>query len=397
MEPRSLLGSSRPLPTPTDRGALFGLGLYRVVTATWAVVVALIDARSGSLVEPSLAFAILGPLLAWSVLTTVFARRSPQTMLTPVAQGIDLVFGVAVVAAEWVTYDGDHPLRFGAMWQLAPIVATGLSYGALGGLLAGVGLGLVNGVTAGLTEGFDGRILALVSAVVLFGVAGAASGAVMDRLRRAEDDLAEARARERVARTLHDGVLQTLAAVQRRSDDDSLVALAADQDRALRRWLRQDRLEPPARALADQLERLAEDLRRRDGTPISVVVVEAPQVDPAVADALVGAVGEAITNAVKHGDPNRVTVFLDEDDDGETLINAAAQRLGMGRSVVCTVHDDGVGFDPEHTAGGMGIVHSMRAPVEAVGGSVTIRSGPQTGTEVEFRLNGRARPQRRRS
>lgn len=397
MEPRSLLGSSRPLPTPTDRGALFGLGLYRVVTATWAVVVALIDARSGSLVEPSLAFAILGPLLAWSVLTTVFARRSPQTMLTPVAQGIDLVFGVAVVAAEWVTYDGDHPLRFGAMWQLAPIVATGLSYGALGGLLAGVGLGLVNGVTAGLTEGFDGRILALVSAVVLFGVAGAASGAVMDRLRRAEDDLAEARARERVARTLHDGVLQTLAAVQRRSDDDSLVALAADQDRALRRWLRQDRLEPPARALADQLERLAEDLRRRDGTPISVVVVEAPQVDPAVADALVGAVGEAITNAVKHGAPNRVTVFLDEDDDGETLINAAAQRLGMGRSVVCTVHDDGVGFDPEHTAGGMGIVHSMRAPVEAVGGSVTIRSGPQTGTEVEFRLNGRARPQRRRS
>ena len=385
------------MPTPTDRGALFGLGLYRVVTATWAVVVALIDARSGSLVEPSLAFAILGPLLAWSVLTTVFARRSPQTMLTPVAQGIDLVFGVAVVAAEWVTYDGDHPLRFGAMWQLAPIVATGLSYGALGGLLAGVGLGLVNGVTAGLTEGFDGRILALVSAVVLFGVAGAASGAVMDRLRRAEDDLAEARARERVARTLHDGVLQTLAAVQRRSDDDSLVALAADQDRALRRWLRQDRLEPPARALADQLERLAEDLRRRDGTPISVVVVEAPQVDPAVADALVGAVGEAITNAVKHGDPNRVTVFLDEDDDGETLINAAAQRLGMGRSVVCTVHDDGVGFDPEHTAGGMGIVHSMRAPVEAVGGSVTIRSGPQTGTEVEFRLNGRARPQRRRS
>lgn len=397
MEPRSLLGSSRPLPTPTDRGALFGLGLYRVVTATWAVVVALIDARSGSLVEPSLAFAILGPLLAWSVLTTVFARRSPQTMLTPVAQGIDLAFGVAVVAAEWVTYDGDHPLRFGAMWQLAPIVATGLSYGALGGLLAGVGLGLVNGVTAGLTEGFDGRILALVSAVVLFGVAGAASGAVMDRLRRAEDDLAEARARERVARTLHDGVLQTLAAVQRRSDDDSLVALAADQDRVLRRWLRQDRLEPPARALADQLERLAEDLRRRDGTPISVVVVEAPQVDPAVADALVGAVGEAITNAVKHGAPNRVTVFLDEDDDGETLINAAAQRLGMGRSVVCTVHDDGVGFDPEHTAGGMGIVHSMRAPVEAVGGSVTIRSGPQTGTEVEFRLNGRARPQRRRS
>ncbi|MEZ5269621.1 MAG: ATP-binding protein [Microthrixaceae bacterium] len=109
-----------------------------------------------------------------------------------------------------------------------------------------------------------------------------------------------------------------------------------------------------------------------------------------------GAVGEAITNAVKHGAPNRVTVFLDE-DDGETLINAAAQRLGMGRSVVCTVHDDGVGFDPEHTAGGMGIVHSMRAPVEAVGGSVTIRSGPQTGTEVEFRLNGRARPQRRRS
>ncbi|MCZ7628116.1 MAG: hypothetical protein M5U19_03060 [Microthrixaceae bacterium] len=173
---RKVAARPRRPPSPTDRGALFGLGLYRVVTATWAVVVALIDARSGVLVRPSVAFGVLGPLLAWSILTAVLARRTPRFLLTPSAQVIDMAFGAVVVATEWITYDGDHPLRFGAMWQLAPVIGAGLRYGAVGGLAAGMGLGLVNAVSLGATEGFDGRILATLSAVVLLGVAGAASG-----------------------------------------------------------------------------------------------------------------------------------------------------------------------------------------------------------------------------
>jgi signal transduction histidine kinase len=341
-----------------------------VVTATWAVAVALIDARSEVLVRPSIALAILGPLLAWSIFTAVLARRTPRFLLTPAAQVIDIAFGVVVVAAEWVTYDGDHPLRFGAMWQLAPIIGAGLRYGAFGGLATGMGLGLVNAAALGITEGFDGRIIATLSAVVLLGVAGAAAGAILDRLRRAEDDLAEARARERIARTLHDGVLQTLAVIQRRSDDADLVALAAAQDQDLRRWIRGEADGDTETNLVEGLHTMAEQIRARDAMVVNVVAVGSPKVTPVDREALLGAVNEAVTNAVKHGAPTTVTVFLDVEDD----------------MLVCSVSDDGCGFEPERTGTGLGMENSMRVPIESIGGDLQIRSRPGIGTEVEMRI-----------
>lgn len=376
-------------PSPTERSALFGISLYRVVTAAWAVLVALVDARSGVLVSPSTAFAILGPLLAWSVFTLVLSRRAPTNLMGTPAQVVDLAFGVAVVAAEWITYDGDHPLRFGAMWQLAPVIAAGLRFGTVGGLAAGTGLGLVNALALVAVEGpdgVDGRVLATLSAVVLLGVAGAASGAILDRLRRAEDDLAEARSRERVARTLHDGVLQTLAVIQRRSDDAALVELAAEQDRDLRRWIRSDFHDHPDREdrgedgdLLGALHQVASELRRREGIAVEVVAVGSPRTSGDVRDALVGAVGEAVTNASKHGRAGTVTVFVDED----------------GENLTCSVNDDGAGFDEDGLVPGFGITTSIRAPVERLGGDVSISAQPGVGSRVELRIPlGPRRPNR---
>lgn len=367
---RQFTASTQRAPSPTDRGTLFGLGLYRVVTASWAVVVALIDARSGVLVRASLALAVLGPLLAWSLLTAVLARKAPRFLLSTTAQVIDMAFGVVVMALEWVTYDGEHPLRFGAMWQLAPVIGAGLRYGAFGGLAAGIGLGLINAASLGLTEGFDGRVLATLSAVVLMGVAGAAAGAILDRLRKAEDDLAEARARERIARTLHDGVLQTLAVIQRRSDDADLVALAAAQDRDLRRWIRGEADRATETNLLEGLHTIAEQITARDGVTVNVVAVGSPTVGPDERRALLGAVNEALTNATKHGEPTAVTVFVDIDDD----------------VLVCSVTDDGRGFEPARTPTGLGMDNSMRAPIESIGGSLKVLSRPGVGTEIEMRI-----------
>ena len=52
---------------------------------------------------------------------------------------------------------------------------------------------------------------------MLYALAGGVAGYATVKLREAEREISIAQAREEVARTLHDGVLQTLAVVQRRA------------------------------------------------------------------------------------------------------------------------------------------------------------------------------------
>ena len=94
--------------------------------------------------------------------------------------------------------------------------------------------------------------------------------------------------------------------------------------------------------------------------------------DPACVEALTGAVGEALTNAGKHGRASRVTVFTEPDD--------------AGAGVVCSVHDDGRGFDVAQAREGVGLSRSIRGRMEEVGGRVEIDSRPGSGTEVRLWL-----------
>jgi signal transduction histidine kinase len=92
-----------------------------------------------------------------------------------------------------------------------------------------------------------------------------------------------------------------------------------------------------------------------------------PALAPDVTLCLFRIVQEALQNALKHGRARKVSVDL---------------RAGTG-AVALTISDDGVGFDVIAAWGrGLGLI-SMNERVEAIGGSMTIRSSPGAGTRLE--------------
>jgi len=204
--------------------------------------------------------------------------------------------------------------------------------------------------------------------VVFYAVAGAVAGYVAALMRRAEREISAARAREELARTLHDGVLQTLALVERRTGDPALARLAREQERELRQHLFGSTSHPadlPAalRAAAARFE------RSFDGRVEVVMAGDAHETRPERVEALAGAVGEALTNAGKHGGARRVTVFVDPED-----------------GLFCSVKDDGCGFDAATTAEGVGLSRSIRGRMEELGGKVEVASAAGAGTEVRLWL-----------
>jgi signal transduction histidine kinase len=92
-----------------------------------------------------------------------------------------------------------------------------------------------------------------------------------------------------------------------------------------------------------------------------------PVLPPDVTLCLFRIVQEALQNALKHGHARNVSVDL---------------RAGVG-ALALTIADDGVGFDVNQSWGrGLGLI-SMNERLDAIGGSMTIRSNPGSGTRLE--------------
>ena len=353
---------------------LSGLSALRWAAWIWMAVVLAVTRHD--LRRPWLALALVGAALAYTVLATAWLRGSASRLLRPVVVSAEMTLAVGLVVGDGWAYGAGHAFStsqsLGSVWPLVAVLSTGVAFGGAGGIGAGALLGtarlgatLANGVRS-----FDGsRALSLVSTAVFYAVAGAVAGYVLGLLRRAEKTISAARAREDVARTLHDGVLQTLAIVERRSTDPDLVRLAREQDRDLRDYL----FGEPGRAddvgdLGTALRRVARRFEDSFGIRAEVLLAEdPPRLDAARLAAVSGAVSEALTNAGKHARPSRVTVFVEPDDSG---------------GVFCSVKDDGRGFDPAAAAGGVGIARSIMERMHQVGGRAEVRSRPGGGTEV---------------
>lgn len=207
------------------------------------------------------------------------------------------------------------------------------------------------------------------------------------RAKEALEEIREAE-RNRIARDLHDGVLQDLAyAVQTlefaklNAGDASLqkeLQEALDTVRRGVRGLREAVYDLRLGEEEDQpLLRLAEslvDLHRRmapAGRGIELKVEEGFPQRPLGARGMemLRILQEALTNARRHSEARRVVV-----------------RLGTtGEEIRLEVADDGHGFDPNVAGSGVGL-KSMRERAAALGGALEVSSAPGEGTVVRVRV-----------
>lgn len=213
-------------------------------------------------------------------------------------------------------------------------------------------------------------------------IAGAAvqTARLQDRFRR----LAVVEDRERIARDLHDSVIQDIFAVglglqglTGRVEDTEAIQLLGDAiDRLdgaverLRGYIFE--LRKPAtleQRLDDQLQELVSRMGSAYPTKVTLDMSLPDRDSPPVVKEILMIVTETLSNALRHAAASQVEVSVSGD----------ASRY------VVRVVDDGIGFDPETVERGMGLAN-MRRRSEELGGSVSITSGSNGGTDVEVIL-----------
>ncbi|GAA2370631.1 sensor histidine kinase [Dactylosporangium salmoneum] len=213
--------------------------------------------------------------------------------------------------------------------------------------------------------------------------------------------LASAAEPARLARDLHDSVVQTLYGISLGAGTaaELLHGNPAHAEASLA-WIKETaaagltdlrgiilRLRPETlvgAGLATALKGLFETLRNAPGnnaapadgaapgsdTGWGLQLDADPSVSPQVEEALYRIALEALANAARHAEASQVTVRLAGDD----------------AHVVLEVIDDGVGFAPDGPHPGRLGVRSMRERATLLGGTLDIRSAPGMGTVVRAAL-----------
>ncbi|UWZ40311.1 sensor histidine kinase [Dactylosporangium roseum] len=354
---------------------------------------------------------IIGGMAAWTAVSTL-AYAQPERRGWPLLTADLAVTAACLLATRWIV--DPEGLGVGAptlpmAWVASPVVAWAISGGRRRGAIAAV---LMSGADAVVRDGFsqstaNGPVLMLLAGIGVGHIARLAIDAEA-RLQRAVELEAATRERERLARGIHDSVLQVLALVQRRGAElggeaAELGRLAGEQEATLRALVTSS-APPAAVAVAGAVRSQAPgtgngpgrhpdrdpDSRRVDGRvdlrglldghAASGVTIAAPAtpvlLPAAVAAEVAAAVGAAVDNVRHHAGPGAKTwLLLEELPDGVTV----------------SIRDNGAGIPDgrlaeAERAGRLGVAQSIRGRVRDLGGTVTVTSVPGSGTEVELHV-----------
>ena len=212
-------------------------------------------------------------------------------------------------------------------------------------------------------------------------------------VRRAKLQAALFSDRSRIAQDIHDSLEQDLSGVKMHVDAASLW-LAKDATRAQQHLSRAAELvvdgmidmrnaiwglsagDVQSRDLVRGLEQRCNRIAAAGQIELRFTTVgEQRRLPSLVATQLIYIAREAMTNAVKHANAQLVQVTLD---------------LQQPQTIVLTVKDNGVGFDPaskslqdERVMGGMGLT-GMHARAALIKGVLAVHSSPEGGTAIEL-------------
>jgi signal transduction histidine kinase len=369
--PRAASARAPSFETPLWRA----LAVFRVLALAYAVLL-YVRVDSGY-DHPGWGWVVLAAMAAWTAFT-VTAYERPHWRRMPL-MSLDLAVAAASIL---VTRLVDSPVRIEDGEQTLPVVwpAAAALVWAVRGPWWGAGAATLL-AAAGFAErgGFAREtvhnIVLLVLAATIIGYAVALVRASQQRLARALQVEAATQERERLARDIHDSVLQVLALVARRGAEAggeaaALGRLAGEQEVALRSLVTSRRVTASAGGGSVDLRELLSPYASGSVT-VSAPATEVAM-DATAARELAAAVGAALHNVERHAGPGARAWVLVEDE---------------GDAVVVSVRDDGVGFDAATVPSGrMGIEQSIRGRVRDLGGTASVVSAPGRGCEVEMRV-----------
>lgn len=235
-----------------------------------------------------------------------------------------------------------------------------------------------------LTDKVDGDEFSEEDEALVVALAAAAGVAIENaRLHRQIQEFAVVEDRDRIARDLHDTVIQrlfatamTMQAIARTTDPDTGTRVLAAVDE-LDETIREIRgtifalQQSPGASLHRELQVLMSELTPALGFRPRLVI-EGPidtVVPPEIGEHLLACTREALTNVARHARAGSVEVVV-----------------VAGADLALRVTDDGVGPSGEPGAGGGNGTRNLAHRAELLGGSVQIERVPSGGTVVDWRV-----------
>jgi signal transduction histidine kinase len=352
------------------------LAVLRFVVLVFAITTTLV--KWDGLERPGVAGFALAVMTGWTGFTT-WAYDEPRRRRPPLLVA-DLVIAVAMVLLT-VVVQSDAQLTgnlstLPSFWVMAVVLAWGIHWHWVGGLIASAAVSVADiAIRPEITQTNVGNIFLLMVGGPVIGYTTGLLKEMAGARDRAERAAAAAAERARLARVVHDGVLQVLSLVQRRGlelggEAADLGRLAGEQEVALRALVQQG--ESSSFGISGDLARSLASLQSRTVTvsvPGSVVLFPS-----AVVEEVTAVVRACLSNVEVHVGPDAPAWVLLED---------------LGSSVIVTVRDEGPGIpsgrlEDAAAEGRLGVRESIRGRVADLGGTATLVTAPRQGTEWEL-------------